>query len=168
MNVEDAIVGRRSVRKYKATTPDRELLREVLEAARMAPTACNRQPFRIICVTEDNLLSRIKSAYSRDWITTAKCIIVVVADHSQSWHRPCDGKDHADIDAAIAADHMALRATELGLGTCWVCNFDPSVVREALNLGEEEEAVILMPIGYADDEAKQKVRKNECDVYRFM
>lgn len=168
MNVGQAIKERRSVRKYTQVVPSREALKEVLEAARLAPTACNKQPFRIVCVTEERTLSMLKASYAREWIATAQCIIVIIASHTQSWHRPCDGKDHADIDAAIAADHITLRATELGLGTCWVCNFDPSMVHRDLNLAADEEAVILMPIGYAADEAKPKVRKQEADVYSFL
>lgn len=168
MNVEQAIRERRSVRKYSQTVPSREVLKEVLEAARLAPTACNKQPFRILCVTDSSALGKLKASYAREWITTAQCIIVIIANHSQSWHRPCDEKDHADIDAAIAADHITLRATELGLGTCWVCNFDPVMVHRDLNLAADEEAVILMPIGYAADEAKPKVRKQEDDIYSFL
>lgn len=168
MNVEQAIKERRSVRKYSQTVPSREVLKEVLEAARLAPTACNKQPFRIACVTDESTLSKLKASYAREWIATAQCIIVIIANHAQSWHRPCDSKDHADIDAAIAADHITLRATELGLGTCWVCNFDPVMVHKDLDLAADEEAVILMPIGYAADEAKPKVRKQEDDIYSFI
>lgn len=168
MNVEQAIKERRSVRRYTPIVPDRDVLKEVLEAACLAPTACNKQPFKILCVTEPSTLAKLKNSYAREWITTAQCVIVVVANHTQSWHRPSDGKDHADIDAAIAADHITLRATELGLGTCWVCNFDAAMVHKDLRLTPDEEAVILIPIGYADDEAKPKVRKRDEEVYSFI
>lgn len=168
MNVNTAILERRSVRKYKPEVPTREELIQVLEAARFAPTACNKQPFRIVCVTDEATLTKLQAAYDREWIKTAKCIIVVIADHDQSWHRPSDGKDHADIDAAIATDHMTLRAAELGLGTCWVCNFNAQMVHTDLSLPANEEPVVLLPIGYADNEAKPKVRKAENDVYSFL
>lgn len=168
MNVNTAILERRSVRKYKLDVPTREELTEVLEAARFAPTACNKQPFRLLCVTDEGTLTKLQAAYDREWLKTAKCIIVVIADHDKSWHRPSDGKDHADIDCAIATDHMTLRAAELGLGTCWICNFDAQMVHTDLNLPANEEAVVLLPIGYADNEAKPKVRKTDAETYSFL
>ena len=168
MNVNQAIRERRSVRKYKPITPTRQELTEVMEAARLAPTACNKQPFRLVCVTSDDMLGKLKAAYDREWLKTASCIIVVIADHSQSWHRGQDGKDHADIDAAIATDHMTLRATEIGLSTCWICNFDAAMVHKDMGLGDTEEAVVLLPIGYADDEAKPKTRKAAESTYEFQ
>ena len=156
------------MRAYTEKVPTHLDLTEVLEAARLAPTAVNKQPFRLVCVTDKNVLEKLYASYKRDWIRTAQSIIVVIADHSQSWHRGLDGKDHADIDAAIATDHLILRATELGLGTCWVCNFDAEMVRRDLNLAEAEEAVVLVPIGYANDAAKEKVRKPAEVVYKFM
>ncbi|MGN0010256.1 MAG: nitroreductase family protein [Marinilabiliaceae bacterium] len=168
MDVKQAIEERRSVRKYKAGAPSHQELTEVMEAARLAPTACNKQPFRLLCVTDESTLDVLRSAYEREWLKNASCMIVVIADHSQSWHRGNDGKDHADIDAAIATDHMTLRAAELGLGTCWICNFDAAKVHRDLNLGESEEAVVLLPIGYAADEPKPKVRKSEGEMYKFL
>lgn len=168
MNVEQAIKERRSVRKYKPEVPSREVLREVLEAARLAPTACNKQPFRIVCVTDKTTLAKLYAAYDREWLKTAPCVMVVMTSHTQSWHRGYDGKDHADVDAAIATDHMTLRATELGLGTCWICNFDPQMVRRDMGIADDEEPVVLLPIGYPDNEAKPKVRKEEGDVYSFL
>ncbi len=168
MDVKTVISERRSVRAYTEKLPSHEDLTEVLEAARLAPTAVNKQPFRMVCVTDKAVLEKLFASYKRDWIKTAPCVIVVIADHSQSWHRGLDGKDHADIDAAIATDHLTLRATELGLGTCWVCNFDAEMVHKDLNLSEVEEAVVLVPIGYANDTAKEKVRKSAEVVYKFM
>lgn len=168
MDVKQAIEERRSVRKYKAGAPSHQELTEVMEAARLAPTACNKQPFRLLCVTDESTLDVLRSAYEREWLKSASCMIVVIADHSQSWRRGNDGKDHADIDAAIATDHMTLRAAELGLGTCWICNFDAAKVHRDLNLGESEEAVVLLPIGYAADEPKPKVRKSEGEMYKFL
>ena len=168
MDVKQAIEERRSVRKYKAGAPIHQELTEVMEAARLAPTACNKQPFRLLCVTDESTLYVLRSAYEREWMKNTSCMIVVIADHSQSWHRGNDGKDHADIDAAIATDHMTLRAAELGLGTCWICNFDAAKVHRDLNLSESEEAVVLLPIGYAADEPKPKVRKSEGEMYKFL
>ncbi len=167
MNVKEAIAERRSVRLYRSEKPTRESIVEVLEAARLAPSAVNRQPWHFYAFASSEKLSRLSEAYARDWFKTAPVVIVAVANHGESWHRGNDGKDHADVDLAIAIDHMTLRATELGLGTCWVCNFDASVVRKELGLGENEEPIALIPIGFADETevVKPKTRKGASEVY---
>ena len=83
----------------------------------------------------------------------------VCADETASWKRKGDGHDHADVDAAIAAEHICLAAAEQGLGSCWVCNFDVPLCREALRLPAELRPVALIPVGYAADEAATKKRK---------
>ena len=90
------------------------------------------------------------ATYSRDWILEAPVIIVICGDHSKSWRR-ADGKDHCDIDAAIAVDHMTLAATELGLGSCWVCAFDSMQCHKVLKLPPHIETIVLLPLGYAAD-----------------
>lgn len=75
---------------------------------------------------------------------------MVCGDHSVSWKR-ADGKDHCDIDIAIAVTHMTLMATEQGLGTCWVCNFDKQKCIAVLNLPENIEPMVLLPLGYPAD-----------------
>ena len=82
------------------------------------------------------------------------------ANHEESWHRKSDDKDHSDIDVAIAVEHLCLAATEQGLASCWVCNFDVTLCREVLSLPSEVEPVVFVPIGYAEDEASEKKRKS--------
>jgi nitroreductase len=95
-------------------------------------------------------------------------VIVVCGDHKTSWKRGNDGKDHADIDVAIATDHMTLRAAELGLGTCWVCNFDAEKVSKALNLPGHLEPAVLLPIGRPEEvEAPPKKRKPLSELVKF-
>ncbi len=169
MDVKEAILERHSVRKYTAQVPEHNVLVQVMEAARMAPTACNRQPFRLVCVTTPELREKVTDSYKNPWIKTAPVVIVVIADHSKGWVRSLDNKEHSEIDATIATDHMTLRATELGLGTCWVCYFDAAKVHDILNLSASEEAIALLPIGYPDstEEAHPKVRKAADEVYSF-
>ena len=92
-------------------------------------------------------------------LATAPCIIVACTNHEESWHRRADNKDHADIDIAIAVEHLCLAATEQGLGTCWVCNFDASQCSTVLGLPEYIEPAVLIPVGYAEDEPVEKKRK---------
>lgn len=88
-----------------------------------------------------------------------KCV-----DESVSWKRKSDGHDHADIDAAIAAEHICLAAAEQGLGSCWVCNFDVPLCREALELPATLRPVVLIPVGYPADAPTQKKRKSPDEV----
>jgi nitroreductase len=87
-------------------------------------------------------------------------IIVVVGLHEVAWKRNQDAKDHTDIDAAIAIDHITLQAADLGLGTCWVCNFDAEKCHEILKLKPTEEPIALVPLGYPEsDDIPVKKRK---------
>jgi nitroreductase len=168
MDFKPLIEARYSVRKYKPEILSDELINEVLEAGRLAPTAVNFQPFIFIVVNEDSTLKALKEAYPREWFSKAPQVIVVCGDHKVSWKRGNDGKDHADIDVAIATDHMTLRATELGLGSCWVCNFDPQIVSKALNLPEHIEPTVLLPIGRPEEvEVPVKKRKPLSNLVRF-
>ena len=139
---------------------EKEKILQVIEAARIAPSAVNFQPWHFIVVTSEEMKSKIAETYSRDWFRKAPAIIVVCGDHSSSWKRN-DGKDHCDIDVAIAVEHMTLAAADMGLGTCWVCAFDAAKCHQVLDLPENLEVIALLPIGYpADDEVPQKKRKS--------
>ncbi|ATW26515.1 nitroreductase family protein [Candidatus Formimonas warabiya] len=142
---------RYSVRSYRNIPVEEEKLRQILEAGRIAPSAVNFQPLYFIVVREPELKKRVAATYRRDWIQQAPAIIVVCGDHSKSWRR-ADGKDHCDIDAAIAIDHMTLAAVELGLGTCWVCAFNSTDCHTVLNLPAHIETIALLPLGYPADE----------------
>ena len=159
MKFSQLITNRYSVRKYKEQPVEDEKLMQVLEAARVAPTAVNYQPFHLLVFREKEHLERMKQIYRRGWMTNVPVIILACADHSQSWKRSMDGKDSADIDVAIAVDHMTLQATELELGTCWVCNFDAEKCAEILGLPAHIEPLVMLPLGYPADQARDKKRK---------
>ena len=151
---------RYSVRSYLDKPVEIEKILQVLEAARIAPSAVNKQPFHFIVVTNEETKSKIADTYPSDWFKTTPIIIVVCGDHSKSWKRN-DGKDHCDIDTAIAIDHMTLAATDLGLGTCWVCAFDAAKCRELLNLPENLEVITLLPMGYPADTAPENKKRQD-------
>ena len=122
-----------SVRAYTSRAVESEKLEYILEAVRLAPSAVNFQ------------------CYDRDWFTQAPVYIVACGDHRQSWKRKSDMKDFCDVDVAIAVEHLCLAATEQELGTCWVCNFDTKLCAEILNLPEDIEPLVLIPIGYPEN-----------------
>ncbi|MCX6151124.1 MAG: nitroreductase family protein [Ignavibacteriales bacterium] len=147
MEFIDLAKKRFSSRSFLPKQVDEGKLLKVLEAGRIAPSAVNIQPWHFIVIKDEENKQKIYSVYKRDWLKQAPIIIVVCGDHSTSWKR-VDGKDHCDIDIAIAVDHLILQATELDLGTCWVCNFDMKKCAEVLNLPENIEPIVILPLGY--------------------
>ena len=129
---------RMSVRDYKETKVEPEKLEQILEAAHVAPTAANLQPIRLIAVQSEEGLAKISKAAN---IYGAPLAIIVCADHDKAWVRPFDQKQTGDIDASILTDHMMLQATELGLGTVWVCYFKPDVLHKGFDLPANLEPV---------------------------
>ena len=158
MNLFELVKARYSCRNYQPTSVEQEKLDYIMECVRFAPSAVNRQPwkFRIISNEEDR--KKICQCYNRDWISTAPIIIIASILHDEEWVRS-DGKHHGDIDIAIAVEHLCLAATEQGLSTCWVCNFDAERCKESFGLADNEEAAVLIPLGYPADEWKEKKRK---------
>jgi nitroreductase len=150
MNFIELATKRFSARKYLAKKVEPEKLQKILEAGRLAPTACNNQPFKLLVIESDEGMAKLKKA-SKTF--DAPLAVIVCANHEQCWKRPCDQKKSGDIDASIVTDHIMLQATELGLGSVWVCSFDPGIVREEFNIPESVEPVNLLIIGYAADEA---------------
>lgn len=160
---------RHSTRKFTGEPVSRKQLEAVLEAARLAPSACNLQPWRFIAVThEGETMDGVRAAYRKDGFKTVPATIVAVGLHDVAWHRQDDGKDHTDIDVSIAVEHICLAAAALGLSTCWVCSFDVAKVREALHLSASEEPVALIPIGYPDDTVTEKKRKPLSDIAEII
>lgn len=151
MRFLDIAKSRYSCRKYDSRRVEKEKLMLVLEAGRVAPSAVNFQPWHFFVIQEADQLERFSGVYHREWFQTTPCVIVICADHEQSWKRKEDGKDHGDVDVAITTDHMTLQATELGLATCWICNFDLGKTRELLKLPDHLEPVVILPLGYPLD-----------------
>jgi nitroreductase len=162
MDAMDAVKKRYSVRSYMDKEVEKEKLLQVLEAGRLAPSAVNFQPVHLIVITKEQEKRKIYETYRRDWIKEAPVIIAVCGDHRTSWKRN-DGKDHCDIDAAIAVDHMTLAATDLGLGTCWVCAFDARRCHELLELPDNLEVEALLPLGYPKGERPAAAKRKSLD-----
>ncbi len=153
------LAGKRySVRNYKPDEIETEKLQKLLKAARLAPTAANRQPFQLIVVGTKGKEADLARIYSRPWFTEAPLVICACAIPAQGWVRR-DNKNYSDIDVAIVMDHITLAAADLGLGTCWIGAFDPLATREILGLPPEVEPIAFTPVGYPNDQRKEKTRK---------
>ncbi len=163
------LVGERySCRNYDADAPlDADTVRAIVDAARLAPSATNRQPWTFVAVTDTDTRAAIL-AKSRPAFLNAPVILVACGHHADSWHRPTDGKDHTDVDLSIAIEHICLAAASLGVGSCWVCSFDVDATRKALGLPDDVEPVALIPLGYpADSAVPAKNRKTLDDILRW-
>jgi nitroreductase len=165
MEFSGLIRRRYSVRAYKSNPVEEEKLQQVLEAARLAPTAANQQPFQFIVVHTAGREDDLRRIYPREWFVRAPLVICACAIPAEGWVR-MDGKVYTDVDVAIAMDHLILAATELGLGTCWIAAFDPAAAREVLDLPDGVEPIVLTTLGYPADESRPKKRKPLSDLVR--
>lgn len=154
--------ARYSVRTYEDREVEKDKILQVLEAGRIAPSAVNFQPLHFFVITDQKEREKISEVYNRSWFKEAPVIIVACANHTASWKRK-DGKDHSDIDVAIAIDHMTLAATDLGLGTCWVCALDAARCHELMGLPEDMEVVALLPLGYPRGERSAEFRRKSME-----
>ena len=166
MDFFDLINQRYSVRAYKTDPVEDEKLQQMFDAARLAPTAANRQPIQFITIHTAGRESDLKRTYSADWFRKAPLVICACAVSSQAWSR-MDKKNYSEVDVTIAMDHLILAATNLGLGTCWVAAFDPEAAREVLGLPEGVEPIAFTPIGYPSDRPRPKKRKPLSDLVRY-
>lgn len=148
MSLLEIAKKRYSVRSYSDRAIEEEKLEKILEAAHVAPTAANLQPVKLLVVRSREGLDKVGKAAN---IYGAPMAIIACADHGKAWKRPFDGKMSSDIDASILTDHMMLEATELGLGTVWICYFKPDVIREEFDLPEGLEPINILAVGYTEE-----------------
>ena len=148
---------RYSVRSYSSKKIEEDKLQLILEAGRVAPTACNNQPQRVLVIQSDEGLAKIAGT-APSKMFGAPCVIVVCADRTKTWIRPIDGMNSADIDASIVTDHMMLQATELGIGSVWICSFDASQIKEKFKLPEGVEPINVLALGYTEEKPKSSER----------
>lgn len=168
MSFQDLIRQRYSVRAYKPDPVPDDLLAQILEAGRLAPTAANKQPFRVIVIHTKGREAELNRIYHREWFVQAPLILCVCTVRAEAWQRTMyDGKSHADVDATIVMDHMILAAAELGLGTCWIAAFNPAAAREILALPPEVEPVLFTPLGFPADQPKVKERRPLSELVRY-
>lgn len=139
---------RYSVRNYIDKKVENEKIQKILEAGRIAPTACNMQPQKIIVVQDDENLKKIGLAAN---IYGAPLAMIVCCDNSRVWTRFFDNKKVGDIDTSIVTDHMMLEAADLGLGSVWIGYFNPEIIIREFNLPDNIEPINILAIGYASE-----------------
>ncbi|NTW56144.1 MAG: nitroreductase [Chlorobiaceae bacterium] len=170
MDFYELVSKRCSVRSFDTgrSIPDEVLLR-ILDAGRLAPSASNLQPWRFHLVRSPEVLAKIHPCYSRDWIRSAPCLLIVSGKPGNAWVRRRDNYNSIETDLTIAMDHMILAAAYEGVGTCWIAAFDPAVLHEALGLAPDEVVFAFTPLGYAAEDytpiAKNRKSLDEIAVF---
>jgi nitroreductase len=166
MEFSELIKKRYSVRAYKPDPVEDDKLQQVLDAARLAPSATNRQPFQLIVIHTAGREAELRRIYHRSWFSQAPLVICICGLPERAWVRR-DGQNYYHVDVAIAMDHLILAATDLGLGTCWVAAFDADAAREVLGLPDDVEPVAFTPLGYPADQPGPKERKDLSELVRY-
>ena len=145
--------ARYSVRSFQDRPIEEEHLNLILEAGRVAPTACNFQPQRIYVAKSADARAKLASVCRCTF--GAPVILVVCYDRERDWkNKLLPGYESGETDAAIVCTHMMLEAFELGIGSCWVGYFNPQVVAETLGLPENVTVSVLLPMGYPAENAQ--------------
>jgi nitroreductase len=166
MNFQELIRARYSVRAYKPDPVEEDKLARILEAVRLAPTAANRQAFRVIVIRTKGREADLRRVYGRDWFTQAPLVLAVCALPAEGWVRKADGWNAAEVDATIVMSHLVLAAAEEGLGTCWIAAFDPAAAHDVLGLPVDVVPAAFTPLGYPADTPAPKKRRPLADLVR--
>ncbi|MDO5107528.1 MAG: nitroreductase family protein [Coriobacteriaceae bacterium] len=160
MKCLDLIATRYSVRQYDPKPVEKEKLDKVLEAGRLAPTSWNLQPQRVYVLQSEEAMDKLRAVSPMHF--GAPVVLVICYDETQEWHtsllndampETVDWEDYhtGALDCCFVADHMALEATELGLGTCIIRGFDEKIIHDALGLPETSRIVVMLDLGYEDE-----------------
>ena len=149
MEFYNLIISRESIRNYD---PDRQVPKQILEkilnAGRIAPSACNIQPWKFLVVSSPEMLEKIRACYSRDWFRDAPHVLIVIGLKDKAWKRSFDGYNSIETDVAIAMTHLILAAENEGVGTCWIEAYNPAILRKALSLSEDQLVFGITPLGF--------------------
>lgn len=158
MDVKDAIMARRSIRKYERRPIEADVMAELLEAMRLSPSSSNLQNWTIVVVTDPHLLEKLVPACGNQrFVGGCGAFLVGVT---------AAGDDYHGIDITIALDHLSLRAVELGLGTCWIGDFEPDKVKELLSVPADCGIPICMTVGYPAAHPGARKRKPSSELFR--
>lgn len=166
MDVFAAIKERRSVRAYKPAPVEEEKLKKILEAARLSPSASNRQDWKFIVVREKETRKKLaRAAFGQSFIGEAPVVIVACGTEPKAI-MAC-GQPTSTVDVSIACAFMILEAYEQGLGTCWIGAFNEDEVRKILKIPEPVRVVAVIPLGYPDESPSQRERKDFDEIICF-
>ncbi len=173
MEFYDLIFKRKSIRSYdKNRQVEKEKIEKILNAARMAPSAANKQPWQFMLISSPEILNKVKQCYNKPWFHNAPHVLVVKGIIGEAWKRSYDNYVSIETDLAIAMTYIILAAANEGIATCWISNFDPVVLKETLNLSDNEVVYSITPLGYPENDiniyTNNKERKDLNDIVKFL
>lgn len=164
MDVFTAISQRKSVRKYKSQPVEEDMLRRVLDAGRIAPSAGNRQDWKFI-VVRDHETRRKLAVVAKNQMFLEQAPVAIVGCAVEPTYTMMCGQSAGILDVSIAFSFMILEATEQGLGTCWLGAFDEAAVKKILGVPDHVRVVAMTPLGYADEAPAGRPRKAFDEVF---
>lgn len=160
MSVLEIIRGRRSVRRYKGDPVPEETLSRVLEAARLAPSAKNLQPWKFVVVRDRATKAALaKAAFGQTFMSEADVIIAACGYPERAYPRQGGFMNSWPIDVAISFEHLVLQAVEEGLGTCWIGAFQEAEAKAALGVPDEVRVMAMTPLGWPAETPPPRARK---------
>jgi nitroreductase len=163
MNVKDAILTRRSVRKYRKEPVKVEDLKVILEAARQAPSAGNKQPWEFVVIRDEETKTKMAEiARKQMWIADAGVIVVALSKDKTD---PTIYERWVERDVMTAVEHMVLQSWELGYGTCWIGAFTQPETKELLGVPDEMNVICVLPIGVPDQEPEPRGRREWGEIF---
>ncbi len=172
MEYSDLIKSRESIRSYDPGRPvPVEIIERILDAGRMAPSACNYQPWKFLVISSGDLLDKVRACYQKTWFKNAPHILVPVGLKDRAWSRSYDGYNSLETDVAIAMTHIILAAENEGVGTCWIAAYNPVILRQALGLNDNEVVFGITPLGYPEkgyNRNSSKKRNSLSDTALFL
>jgi nitroreductase len=168
LDVMEAVRTRRSIRRYQRRPVPEDVLRQVLNSARLAPSANNSQPWRIVVVRDDETKAKLATAsHGQKFMATAPLVLVACGVPDEAFEFAGGYMSSHVIDVSIALDHLTLAAHSLGLGTCWIAWFDEDKVRRLLGIPEDVRVVAMTPVGYPDEAPERTPRRNLEELVMF-
>jgi nitroreductase len=162
MSLIDFILTRRSIRHYDKKAIPEDILNQIFEAGRNAPSAANRQPIHFIIVNNDDAKKELSKGMFNRHIKDSPAVIVGCADVNSALTG-----NWAIVDAAIAMQNMVLAAWALGIGSCWIGDFREEKVKELLKIPDKWKVVALVSIGYPAEQPKQRKKKPVEELFSF-
>ena len=163
MDFSELMTVRYSCRGFTDTKVSEEDIASIAEAGRIAPSAKNLQPTRVFAITDATALEKVGKLTR---IYNAPLAFIVCGDKGLSWKRDCDGMDSYQIDASIVATQMMYRATELGLGTLYICWFDPKDVIQDIGIPSNLEPVSILAVGHPSvDDSPNHMKRIDVDTF---
>ena len=167
MDFYEVIEKRRSIRSYTDEMVPFDVLKRIVNAARLAPTWANNQGCRYTIVQDEEVVNKLQNAIGQKWCKSAVQFVVVSIKPRRSGTNP-SGLQYFPVDAGICMEHIILAATNEGLGTCWIGHFNEDAVKDAINMPKRSRVVAITPIGYTKKTPKREQERKKLEEILYL